>query len=53
MTEHLTEVAQIHAGADLRSVSKMLRHADLQTTSIYAHNEDVQWEKEMEKHGKG
>ncbi|MHB8536234.1 MAG: tyrosine-type recombinase/integrase [Sulfuricaulis sp.] len=42
----------LDAGVDLRNVSKMLRHADLQTTSIYAHTEDQRWEDDMERHGK-
>lgn len=42
----------LDAGVDLRNVSKMLRHADLQTTSIYTHSEDKHWEDDMEKHGK-
>jgi len=43
----------LDAGVDLRNLRKMLRHADLQTTSIYAHTEDQRWEEDMEKHGQG
>ncbi len=43
----------LDAGVDLRNLRKMLRHADLQTTSIYSHTEDQRWEDDMEKHGRG
>lgn len=53
-THWLRHTGASHAldrSVDLRHVSKMLRHADLQTTSIYTHSEDQRWEDDMEKHG--